>query len=332
MLDYVVRRTLLLIPLLFVISIISFIIIELPPGDWVTTYVQTLRMSGVEIAEEEVSRLTRVYGLDKTLYMRYFIWLGKVLLQGDFGWSFQWNRPVAAILAERVPLTMLISFLSIVVSWLIAVPIGIYSAVRQYSFWDYFFTFIGFIGLSVPGFLLALIVAWTSYRVFGVSILGLFSSEFIEAPWGVAKFLDMMKRIWIPLLIVGMGGTAGIIRVMRANLLDELRKQYVVTARAKGLAEKTLLFKYPVRVAINPLVSTVGWVLPAVVSGEALVAIVLSLDTTGPLLLRAVMSQDMYLAGSIVMILSTLTVIGTLISDVLLAWLDPRIRYEAPER
>ena len=332
MVDYIVRRIAVLIPLLFIVSAISFLIIELPPGDYLTTYITNLKMSGIEVQEDEVVRLKELYGLDKPLQIRYLRWMGNMLARGDFGRSFQWNKPVSEILKERIPLTMLISILTMIFAWSMAIPIGIYSATHQYSLFDYTFTFVGFLGLATPGFLLALILMWLIYSVFGFSVTGLFSVEFVDAPWSWAKVVDMLKHIWLPLIIIGMSGTAGLIRVMRGTLLDELKKQYVITARAKGLPEGKLLFKYPVRVAINPLVSTIGWMLPGIVSGETLVSIVLNLQTTGPVFLRAVMSQDMYLAGSIVMILSSLAVSGTLISDILLAWLDPRIRYGGVER
>ncbi|GAB4557284.1 MAG: ABC transporter permease [Anaerolineae bacterium] len=332
MLAYVARRLLMLIPILFLISVVSFFVIELPPGDWVSFQIESLRMSGVQVSEDEAIRLTRQYGLDLPAHQRYLKWIKGMVLEGDFGWSFQWNRPVNDILKERIPLTVLVSLSALLFSWAVAIPIGIYSATHQYSVWDYIFTFMGFIGLATPGFLLALILAWAFFRFFDFSVLGLFSTEYLDAPWSWAKFVDMLKHLWLPMIIVGMAGTGGTIRVMRGNLLDELNKQYVITARAKGLKEWQILLKYPVRMAINPIISTVGWVLPGIVSGEILVSIVLSLQTTGPILLRAVLAQDMYLAGSIVMILSTLTVIGTLISDLLLAWLDPRIRYGGVEK
>ena len=326
MLYYVIRRILILIPLLLILSMISFVIIQLPPGDMLTTYLNRLRMSGASITEDEIVRLTQLYGLDKPLYLQYFKWMGN-LLRGNLGISFLWGRPVREILAERLPLTIFISILTTIFVWVVAIPIGIYSALHQYSSFDYIFTFIGYIGLSVPGFLLALILIWLLYSNFGLNMTGLFSPEFVTAPWSIAKVLDMFKRIWFPLIIIGMGGTAGLIRVMRANLLDELRKQYVITARAKGLPESRLIFKYPVRMAINPLISTIGWMFAGIVSGESLVSIVLNIQTVGPLLLQATLGQDMYLAGSITMLLSALTIIGTLISDILLAWLDPRIRF-----
>ncbi len=326
MLTYIIRRVLLFIPLLLLLSIVSFIIIQLPPGDFLTTYIMGLERQGIKIREEEIANLKRLYGLDKPMYVQYFIWM-RNLLSGNLGRSLQWDKPVNEILAERLPLTILISLLTTVFVWVVAIPIGIYSAIHQYSVFDYTFTFIGFIGLSIPGFLLALILQWFFFSRFNIAMTGLFSPEFINAPWNLSKIFDMLKHIWLPVIIIGLSGTAGLIRTMRGNLLDELGKQYVVVARAKGLPERELIFKYPVRMAINPLISTIGWMLPGIVSGETLVSIVLNIQTIGPILLGAVMAQDMYLAGSFILILSTLTVIGTLISDILLAWLDPRIRY-----
>jgi len=331
LLNFIIRRLLMLIPLLIIISIVSFLIIQLPPGDFLTVYISNLKSSGVEVSEDEASRLKSLYGLDKPVYVQYIIWIRNILLYGDLGRSFQWNRPVGEIIKERVPLSALISILSTIFVWIVAIPIGIYSALRQYSIFDYIFTFLGFIGLSIPSFLLALILMWFLYSNLGISITGLFSQAYNTAPWSIAKFIDMLKHIWLPIVIIGISGTAGLIRTIRANLLDELRKNYVITARAKGLPERKLIFKYPVRIAINPLISTIGWMLPGIFSGETLVSIVLNIQTVGPVLLRAVMSQDMYLAGGITLILSTLTITGTLISDILLAWLDPRIRYEGVE-
>jgi len=250
------------------------------------------------------------------------------MLHGDFGICFTWNKPVSELLAERLPLTIMISLFALIFVYIVAIPIGIYSATHQYSISDYTFTTIGFAGLATPNFLLALILMLLFYKYFGLSIGGLFSPEYIEASWSLGKVVDMLKHFPIPIIVIGTAGTAGLIRVMRSCLLDELRKQYVITARAKGAAERTLLFKYPVRMAINPIISTMGWVLPAIVSGETVTAIVLSLPTTGPLLYQALIYQDMYLAGSIIVLLTFLTVIGMFISDLLLVWIDPRIRYE----
>jgi peptide/nickel transport system permease protein len=327
MLYFIMRRILFIIPLLLIISIITFVVIQLPPGDFLTTLITRYKLSGIELAENEVERLKEMYGLDKPLYIQYFKWVRNMIFYGDFGRSFEWNRAVSDILRERIPLTVTISLITVIFTWVVAIPIGIYSALHQYSTFDYLFTFLGFIGLSVPGFLLALILMWFLYTYLGFKVGGLFSPQFLTAPWSILKLIDLLKHIWFPIIIIGMSGTAGLIRTMRGNLLDELRKQYVITARAKGLPEKRLIFKYPVRIAINPLISTIGWTLPGIFSGETLVSIVLNIQTVGPVLLKAVMAQDMFLAGSIVMILSFLTVVGTLISDILLAWADPRIRY-----
>ncbi|MEZ4865949.1 MAG: ABC transporter permease [Caldilineaceae bacterium] len=324
---YIIRRILLVIPTLIVISVISFIVIQLPPGDYLTTYIATLSQSGQQLAQDEIAALRLQYGLDQPIYVQYFKWVWN-MLHGDFGMSLEWQRPVADLIGERLLLTVTLSFFTIIFTWLLAIPIGIYSATRQYSIFDYLFTFFGFIGLGVPNFMLALILMWVAYSSLGMSVSGLFSPEFVDVPWSLARVIDMLKHLWIPIIILGLGGTAELVRIMRANLLDELHKPYVETARAKGVPERQLIFKYPVRVAINPFISTIGWTLPALVSGSLIVSVVLSLPTAGPLLLRALMSQDMYLAGTFLMLLSFLTVLGTLISDILLAWVDPRIRYE----
>ena len=313
-------------------SDLAFFLIELPPGDYVSFSIKQLRMSGVEVSEDEAERLMIQYGLDRPLPARYWRWVSGIVLRGNFGWSLQWNKSVNEILSERIPMTVTISLLALLLSWTVAIPIGIFSATHQYSIMDYVFTFLWFIGVATPGFLLALIIAWVLFAQFGFSMLGLYSKEYLDAPWSFAKFVDLLKHIWLPLILVGMGNTAATIRVVRNNLLDELRKQYVITARAKGLTEWGLLLKYPVRVAINPLLSTVSWVLPGLISGAVLIDIVLSLQTTGPVLLRAVLAQDMVLAGSIVLILSALTVIGALLGDILLAVVDPRIRFGGVEK
>ncbi|MEM7342784.1 MAG: ABC transporter permease [Chloroflexota bacterium] len=328
MIGFIIRRLITLIPILFLISVVSFAIIELPPGDFATYYIENLRTTGVELSADEEERIKHQFGLGGTAISRYFRWMENIITEGNFGWSFAWQRPVNEILQERLPLTVLFSLLSLIVSWAIAIPIGIYSATHQYSFLDYIFTFIGFIGLATPAFLLALVMAWAFFRFFNFSALGLYSAEYIDEPMSIEKFIDLLKHMVLPIVLIGLAGTGGTIRVMRGNLLDELKKPYVVTARAKGVTEMRLLFKYPVRLAFNPIISTIGWLLPAIVAGEVLVSIVLSIQTIGPTLLRAVLSQDMFLAGSIVMVLSTLTVIGSLLSDIALVLLDPRIRYE----
>lgn len=327
MLSYIIRRLLYMIVILLVVSVVSFILIQLPPGDFLTNYVTRLRVSGTYVDKAMIAALTKRYGLDLPLYQKYFKWMGRIF-HGDFGMSFTWNKPVSELLAERLPLTAMVSLFSLILAYIVAIPIGIYSATRQYSIGDYIFTGVGFAGLAIPNFLLALILMIIFYKYFGFSIGGLFSPQFLGASWSIDKFVNMLKHLPAPIIVIGTAGTASLIRIMRGCLLDELQKQYVITARAKGVGERALLFKYPVRLAINPIVSTIGWILPAIVSGETITAIVLGLPTMGPLLFGSLMRQDMYLAGSIVMILSFLTVIGTLISDILLAWIDPRIRYE----
>jgi peptide/nickel transport system permease protein len=316
-----------MIPTLILISVVSFIIIQLPPGDFLTSYIAQLSQTGETVDEATIAALKKRYGLDQPYYIQYFMWV-KGMFQGDFGQSFEWNRPVSQLIWERLGLTVAVSTFTMLFSWALSFPIGMYSATHQYSIGDYLATFIGYIGLATPNFMIALILMWIAYSVFGASVGGLFSPQYVEAPWSWGKFLDMLNHLWIPAIVIGMGGTAGLIRTLRANLLDELHKPYVITARAKGVPERKLVWKYPLRVAIIPWISTVGWTLPGIVSGETIVAVVLSLPTTGPLLLRALQSQDMYLAGSFIMFLSFLTVIGTLISDILLGWVDPRIRYE----
>jgi peptide/nickel transport system permease protein len=327
MLPFMIKRTLYMIPTLIAISIVSFVIIQLPPGDYLTTLVASLASQGEQVDPAALVALRERYGLGQPIYVQYYKWISNIVLRGDFGQSFAWNMPVSALIWERLVLTVVLSLAALLFVWIVAFPIGIYSAVKQYSLGDYFATFIGFIGLATPSFLIALVLMYVAFKYFNQSVGGLFSPEYQEAPWNWAKVLDLIGHLWIPMVILGMEGTASLIRVMRANLLDELRKPYVVTARAKGLPEWKVILKYPVRLALNPFISTVGWVLPGLVSGSAILSIVLSLPTTGPLLLRALLSQDMYLAASSILLLSVLTVIGTLISDLLLAWLDPRIRY-----
>jgi len=317
-----------MIPTLFVISIISFIIIQLPPGDFLTTYVATLRQQGEDIDASAINALREQYGLGQPVYIQYGKWISNILLHGDFGLSFEWRRPVSELIWGRLGLTVFISLVTILVTWIIAIPAAVYVATHQYSFLDYLISFISFVGLGTPGFLVALVYLWFMLEFFGVNASGLFTDQFINAPWSLAKVQNMLGRIWAPILILALDNTAGIIRTVRANLLDELNRPYVETARAKGLTERALVWKYPVRVALNPFFSTVGWTLAALISGETLVAVVLNIQTSGPLLLRALQSQDMYLAGAFVLLLSALTVIGTLLSDILLAWADPRIRLE----
>ena len=326
--QFIGRRILLLLPLLLLVSVISFVLIQLPPGDILNMEVLRLRSAGTQISEEQVEALRQLYGLDKSLPEQYWLWLTNILFKGNFGTSFTYMKPVGEILAARVPLTAVVSILTALFVWITAVPIGVYSATNQYSLFDYFWTFVSFIGVATPGFLLALVFLWTAFVLFDISAIGLFSQEYETAPWSWAKIVNMLQHIWVPIVIIGMASTAGMMRTMRGMMLDELNKQYVITARAKGLTETRLLVKYPVRTSLNPTISTIGWMLPGIISGEALVSMVLNIPTTGPVLLQALLNQDMYLAGSIVFVLSVLTVIGTLISDIFLVWLDPRIRYE----
>lgn len=325
MLKFIGRRLLLGVFTIWIISILTFAIIQLPPGDYVTTYIGRVS-EGSGASAETVAKLRADFGVDQPLYVQYFKWITQIA-QGNLGMSLSLNRPVADILGERLILTFVVSIAAILLTWVLALPIGIYSAVRRYSIGDYILTFLGFFGLAIPGFLLALALMYIGFSVFGLSVGGLFSSEYQTAPWSLAKVWDLLKHLLIPAIVLGLAGTAQLIRIMRANLLDELGKPYVVTARAKGLSERRLVAKYPVRVALNPFASSIGFLFPQVVSGGIIVAIVLSLPTVGPILLSSLQDQDMFLAGDIVLLLGVLTVIGTLISDLVLMWLDPRIRH-----
>jgi peptide/nickel transport system permease protein len=317
-----------MIIVIFAISIVSFVIIQLPPGDYLSTYINNLRKSGLEIQEEKVRALEEEYGLNLPVYSQYLKWFGKIIFRGDFGSSFQYSEKVMKLLGERISLTFVLSLTTLLFTYIVSIPIGIYSATHQYSPVDYTFTFVGFIGLATPNFMLALILMFIFYKYMGMDVGGLFSIEYQLAPWSIGKVWDMVKHLPIPIIVVGTAGTAGLIRVMRATLLDELRKQYVITARAKGVKELKLLFKYPVRVAINPMVSTIGGILPRLVSGATITSIVLSLPTTGPILMKALLAQDMYLAASALFLLSILGTIGMLISDILIVVVAPRIRFE----
>ena len=316
-----------MIVVLLVLSVVSFFIIQLPPGDFLTAFIENMRAQGTVVSEEQIMSLKSYYGLDQPMYLQYLRWLGN-LLQGDLGQSFQWNQPVTELIKERLALTVTISLISLVLTYLIAIPIGIYSATHQYSLGDYAFTVFGFMGLATPNFLLALVLMFLLYKYAGWSVGGLFSPEYVVAPWSLGKVVDLLKHLPIPLVVISTAGTAWTIRVMRGCLLDELKKQYVITARSKGLTERSLLMKYPIRIAINPVISTIGGLLPTIISGATLTAIVISLPTIGPLLLRALRAQDMFLAGSMLMLLSALGIIGNLISDMLLVAIDPRIRFE----
>jgi peptide/nickel transport system permease protein len=310
-----------------VISVISFIIIQLPPGDFLNSYVANLSAMGERVPPEQIEAIREFYGLDEPMHIQYFRWMGRVL-QGDFGQSLALGAPVSVLIADRLPLTIIVGVCSVLFVWTIAIPMGVYSATHQYSFLDYLFTFIGFLGVAIPSFLLALVMLWVGFSVFGMNVGGVISPEYQNAPWSLEKVADMLVHLIIPVLIVGTSGTAGLLRTMRANMLDEINQPYVETARAKGLKERFLIWKYPVRVALNPFISTVGYALPDLIGGIVITAIVLNLPTIGPLLLTALQSQDMFLAGAIMMIISILTVIGTFISDVLLAVFDPRIRLD----
>jgi peptide/nickel transport system permease protein len=327
--QYLLRRFIYMIFTVFVISIISFAVIQLPPGDYVTNLIQQMiSAGGKELPSSYEMQLRELYGLNQPMYVQYYKWISNIVLHGKFGYSLVYKRDASELITERLPMTFAISFASFIFVWVVSLPIGIYSAVRKYSIGDYIATFIGFIGLAVPNFLLALIFLVVSYRYMDQALIGLFSEKFASAPWSWDKFVDLLKHLWIPVILVGMSGTAGLIRTMRANLLDELNKPYVETARSKGLSEARLLMKYPVRHAMNPFISTIGWTLPGLVAGEVLVSIVLNLPTSGPVLYNALATQDMYVAAGFILLLSALTVIGTFISDVLLAVLDPRIRLQ----
>jgi peptide/nickel transport system permease protein len=327
MLGYIGRRVLLAVFTVWAISVLSFAIIQLPPGDYVTSYIAQMASMGSVVTDEEAANLRIQYGLGQPIYVQYFKWM-KLIVRGNFGMSMEWRRPVTEVIGDRLWLTIVVSVAALLLTWILALPIGIYSAVRQYSVGDYAATFVGFIGLAVPNFLLALVLLYFGFTLFNFNIGGLFSTEFQDAPWSAAKAWDLLKHLPIPALVLGLAGTAQQIRIMRANLLDELRKPYVVTARSKGLTEFKVILKYPVRVALNPFASTIGYTLPYIVSGSIIVSLVLGLPTVGPLLLKSLIAQDMFLAGTIVLLLGVMTVIGTLVSDILLVWIDPRIRLE----
>jgi peptide/nickel transport system permease protein len=324
---YVLKRLLLLPVLLFAFSVVVFAIVQAPPGDFLTAYTATLASSGTSINAEHLAALREEYGLDQPIYVQYLKWMAN-LARGNLGLSLEYQRPNVELIGERLMLTVVLALFSFVFTWAVAIPAGIYSATHPRSVLDYAFTVLNYVGVATPNFMLALVLMWMAFAYFGIGVTGLFSPEFVEAPWSVARGLDLLAHVWLPAVVLGVAGTARLTRVMRANLLDELHKPYVVTARAKGMSEWRLVLRYPVRLALNPLVSTIGWYLPALFSGSLIVATVMNLPNIGPLLLRALVNQDMYLAGSILLIYCFLTIIGTLVSDVLLAWLDPRIRME----
>ena len=332
MLTFIIHRTLLALLTIWALSVISFVVIQLPPGDFVDTYILDLVQGGAEGAEttpamlELAAGLRAQFGLEKPIYVQYAKWVWRVV-RGDLGQSLVFHQSVAEIITERLLMTIILAGTTAMFAWGLSIPIGIYSAVRQHSIEDYTFTFLGFMGLAVPDFLLALWLLWISFTYFpDHEIGGLFSREYIDASWSWGRVKDLISHLWIAAFVVGTAGTAALIRVMRANLLDELHKPYVVTARAKGLPEWKLILKYPVRLALNPLVSTLGYLLPVLMSGSVIVSVVLSLPTEGPLLLKALLAEDLFVSGAIVLLLGTLTVVGTLLSDILLGILDPRIR------
>ncbi|HEY9345909.1 MAG TPA: ABC transporter permease [Inquilinus sp.] len=327
MLGYILKRILAMVPTLFGMSLISFLIIQLPPGDYLTSLLSSWSDNGQPIDPAQIERLRAQYGFDQPFYVQYWKWMSGILFRGDFGYSFDWNQPVAGLIWDRMGSTLAISVLSLLFVWAVSLPIGIYSAVRRHSVGDHVFTFLGFLGLAIPNFIFALTLMYLCYRYLGQSVGGLYSPEYADAPWSWGKAGDLLAHLWIPVVVIGTSGTAALIRILRANLTDELNKPYVVTARAKGLPEHRLVLRYPLRIALNPFISAIGWVLPHLVSGVTITAIVLNLPTAGPLLLRALVSQDMYLAGSFILLLSALTLVGMLVSDLLLALLDPRIRF-----
>jgi len=326
---FILRRVLLMIPTLVIISMVSFFLIQLPPGDYLTSYAAQLRTQGEEVQQEAIDTMRERYGLGQPVYVQYAKWVTGIITRGDFGQSMEWQKPVSELIWERLGLTLLLAFFALMISWFVSIPVGVYSATHQYSKLDYIMSGISFFGVGIPGFFLALIVLYIAQTKLGLNVGGLFSQQYVAAPWSWDRVVDLLKHIWIPLVIMAVEGTAGGIRTTRANLLDELNKPYVELARAKGLSEGRLIWKYPVRVALNPFFSTVGWSLANQIGNITLMSVVLSLETTGPMQLRSLVSQDMYLAGTILLLLSALTVMGTLVSDVLLAWVDPRIRLEA---
>jgi peptide/nickel transport system permease protein len=326
MANFILKRFLVMLLTLFLVSIIVFIVIKLPPGDYAERYAFKLSASGVNVSQAELSNLKHQFGLDQPGYVQYFVWIKNILTEGNFGLSFQYQKPVTEVIGERILYTAILAFVTLLITYGMAIPIGIISAIKQYSPIDYLTTFIGYIGLGIPTFMLALVLLYLNVMVFGMNVGGLFSPEYVNAPWSILKAVDLLKHIWIPALVLGASGTAFQIRTIRATMLDEKNNLYVTVARAKGLPELRTLMKYPVRVALNPTISTIGWELAAIVSGAPIVALVLGLPDTGPLFLSSLLDQDMYLAGTMLLMMSMLTIIGTLISDILLAILDPRVR------
>ena len=327
MVRYILQRLLLIPLLLLIFSILVFALVQAPPGDYLTSYIATLASTGSQLNQETIDMLEQQFGLDQPVHIQYIRWMQN-LLRGDLGLSLEYQLPNEKLIADRLGLTVILALAAFLFTWVVAIPVGIYSATHRNTILDYIFTVINYTGVAIPNFMLALVLMWWAYSQFGISITGLFSREFEQAPWSLAKVGDLLAHLWLPMIVIGLAGTARLARIMRANLLDELNKPYMVSGRARGLSEWQLVMKYPVRLAINPLVSTIGWYLPELFSGSLIVATVMNLQNIGPLLLRSLVSQDMYLAGAILMIYCFLAIIGTLISDLLLAWLDPRIRME----
>jgi peptide/nickel transport system permease protein len=322
---FIIRRLLGMIPFILLVSFTVFVLIKLPPGDFVSNYAANLSASGETVNQATLIQMRQEFGLNEPFLLQYWHWIWGVA-HGNFGYSFKWQQPVGSLIGERLGLTLVLSISALLFTWAVALPIGVFSAVRRYTFADYLVTFLSFLGLSIPGFLLGLVLMYIGVTVFGENLGGLFSPVYLNAPWSLGRALDLLRHLWIPMVILGIQGSASLIRIMRANLIDQLHQPYVDTARAKGLREVTLLIRYPIRVALNPFVSTLGWVLPNLVSGSVILSIVLNLPTAGPMLFDALLAQDQFLAGAFLLMLCALTVIGTLLSDILLAILDPRIR------
>ncbi|WP_026672698.1 ABC transporter permease [Alkalihalobacterium bogoriense] len=328
MVRYIVRRVLLMIPVVFAISVIVFFIIQLPPGDFVSSYALQMEQDGEVLNDDALDRLRESYGLDQAWYIQYGKWMWGIVTEGDFGYSFSYNRPVLDVIQQHMGMTLIVSIASLLFTYFVAIPIGIYSALKQYSFGDYVFTTIGFLGMATPNFLLAIILMYLSFTFFGDPMLGIQSKEFVDQPWSVARVIDLLKHLIIPIVVIGTANTCELIRVMRGQMLDEMTKPNVLTARSKGLSEGRIIRKYPTRAALNPIISTIGWSLTSIFTGATITAIVLNLPTQGPVMHKALLGQDMYLAGTWLFFMAVCTVIGTLISDILLAWLDPRIRMD----
>ncbi|PAD75428.1 MULTISPECIES: ABC transporter permease [Paenibacillus] len=331
MIRYIAKRTLVMIPVSLAVSMIVFFIIQLPPGDFISGYAAKMSASGEVMDAQALAKLRENYGLDRPWYTQYFSWIWGILTSGDFGYSLSYNRPVSEIIGQYMGITVIISLATMIFTYVVAIPIGILSAVKKYSFFDYFATGVGFLGMATPNFLFAIILMFLSFQWWGDPMLGLFSPEFADAPWTAAKWMDLLKHMIIPVIVIGTSNTCELIRVMRGQMLDEMSKPHIVTARAKGLPEWKILLKYSMRAAVNPVISTIGWSLTTIFTGSTITAIVLNLPTQGPIMHRALLSQDMYLAGSWLLLMAIFTLIGTLLSDILLAWLDPRIRLDRKE-